>query len=310
MFNAKNRIYVCENRGDINHAIVEINNASGYIFDTRYNSLSICDDGALTEISDYSPMKEAGYGSLLKHRTQSAIKTFYTTPTGFVKVLENGPTFRIVDNVLVWVDTGGFDTVDIPTGVVAISDEVFAGHGELTSVTIPNSVTSIGDYAFENCTGLSSVDLNENTELGQGVFFRCRGMADENGFVEKLGVVFDYFGPGGDIVVPQNTTRIDAYAFWNNGDITRVDIPESVTNIGEGAFWRCPRLDTLTINSTPSLGAQAFGGCSGIADSRGFICVNGKLVDYVGNHAYIYIPNEITAINKAAFAYNNTITDI
>ena len=311
VFNTKSRIYVCESTRDVNHAIVEINHASGYIFDTRYNSLSVCDDARLTEISDFSPMAEAGYGSLLRHKTNSAFKTFFTTPVGFVKVMEHGPTFRIVDRVLVGVDTYGFDVVNIPDDVSAIADEVFAGHGELTSVGIPSSVLSVGDYAFQNCAGLSSVDVNENAELGQGVFLGCRGMADENGFVEKNHVVFDYFGSGTYInTLPSGTTRIDAYAFWNNSDITGVVIPESVVSIGEGAFWRCTNLDTLSVGGNPVIGAQAFGECPGIADSGGFVCVNGRVVDYIGDHMSIRMPVGVSAINDAAFAYHDVVTNV
>lgn len=37
-------------------------------------------------------------------------------------------------------------------------------------------------------------------------------------------------------------TNIDSYAFENNGKLTRVYIPETVTEIGDGAFEKCPNL--------------------------------------------------------------------
>ena len=43
-------------------------------------------------------------------------------------------------------------------------------------------------------------------------------------------------------------------------------IPNSVTNIGDSAFWNCRNLETLTIPaSVERVGDWAFDGCDGLA---------------------------------------------
>ena len=46
--------------------------------------------------------------------------------------------------------------------------------------------------------------------------------------------------------------------------LTSITIPNTVTSIGEGAFYKCINLTSVTIpNSVTSIGREAFYGCSG-----------------------------------------------
>src|SRR5215468_12328316 len=73
-----------------------------------------------------------------------------------------------------------------------------------------------------------------------------------------------YIGPGGDVVIPSTiagapVTSIGdgAFSFINNpfslssptglSNMTSVTIPDSVTNLGEGAFTGCPNLANISI---------------------------------------------------------------
>lgn len=52
--------------------------------------------------------------------------------------------------------------VDIPDGIVGISDGAFWRCSELTSVTIPDSVKSIGEEAFYYCHNLTNVTIPDS----------------------------------------------------------------------------------------------------------------------------------------------------
>ena len=61
-------------------------------------------------------------------------------------------------------------------------------------------------------------------------------------FVIENGVLKQYVGPGGDVVIPEGVTRIDRWAFFNCGSLTNVTIPESVIHIYDTAFYGCSGL--------------------------------------------------------------------
>ena len=45
--------------------------------------------------------------------------------------------------------------------------------------------------------------------------------------------------------------------------LTNINIPNSVTNIGDSAFWDCYKLTSINIsNSVTKIGDKAFGCCS------------------------------------------------
>ncbi len=69
------------------------------------------------------------------------------------------------------------------------------------------------------------------------------------------GVILGYYGPGGDIVIPNTVTAIGGEAFKGNKKITSVTIPGSVQQIGYSAFEGCPNLEKI-IFSDPKDGAQ------------------------------------------------------
>ena len=49
------------------------------------------------------------------------------------------------------------------------------------------------------------------------------------------------------LTLPEGTTRVSAYAFYNCADLTGVTVPDSVTSIGEWAFYGCNNLKSMTL---------------------------------------------------------------
>ena len=64
------------------------------------------------------------------------------------------------------------------------------------------------------------------------------------------------------INIPNSVTAIGNEAFWGCDSLTTINIPNSVTTIGNGAFALCKSLATITIpNSVTAIGDEAFSGC-------------------------------------------------
>ena len=79
-----------------------------------------------------------------------------------------------------------------------------------------------------------------------------------------------------NIEVPQGTTHISYYAFYEYFNLVSVTIPNSVTSIGYEAFAGCTNLVSVTIpNSVTSIELTAFAYCESLTRltlAQGFNC--------------------------------------
>lgn len=93
-------------------------------------------------------------------------------------------------------------------------------------------------------------------------------LASEKEFVIEDGVLLQYTGPGGDIVIPDGVTRIDGWAFYNCSSVSSVTFPNSLTSIGSPGFY----LNFLEVRNFPDnitqLGRGALGSISPATDHK------------------------------------------
>ena len=173
----------------------------------------------------------------------------------------------------------GLTSVNISEGVTSIGSYAFNGCTGLTSVNIPEGVTSIGSYEFNGCTGLTSVNIPSSvTSIGYDVFNECTGLTAINvssdnlaySFIdgilynkEKTTLIICPKGKTGSVNIPSSVTSIGDYAFYECTGLTAINIPSSVTSIGYDAFNGCTGLTSVNIpSSVTSIGYKAFSGCT------------------------------------------------
>jgi PKD repeat protein len=198
-------------------------------------------------------------------------------------------------------------SVTIGDSVTTIGDDAFYNCSSLTSVTIGDSVTTIGDWAFAYCNSLTSVTIGDSvTTIGDGAFSGCSSLtsilvsSENTTYASVDGVLFNKDrtgllkypeGKSGAYVVPDSVTTIGDYAFYACSSLTSVTIGDSVTTIGDNAFSGCSSLTSVTIgDSVTTIGDYAFYGCRSLTS--------------------VTIGDSVTTIGDWAFAYCNSLTSV
>lgn len=118
------------------------------------------------------------------------------------------------------------------------------------------------------------------------------------------------------IDIPETITEIGEFAFARSG-LTSVVIPEGVTKIGYAAFYHCDRLTDIVIpNTVTEIAPSAFDKTPWLQNweqngTGDFLIVgDGILLDYRGNNADVTIPAGVKIIGAGAFADNAGIKKV
>ncbi len=250
----------------------------------------------------------------------------------------DGVLFNKDKTELLYYPCGKGESYVIPNGVISIGKYAFASQHPFASIEIPNSVIRICDSAFDFHWGLETVYYDGTEEdkskisIGKENYCLLDAewiYAEDNS--KKLtysvsdgkATVTGYDGElKGDLIIPETlggypVTEIGDEAFFGRTGLTSISIPNSVTSIGERAFWDCENLSIIIVDADNG----AYCSVDGVLfnkDKTELVCYpEGKGETYVipdgvisiGEFAFFYcnrftsvsIPNSVTSIGKYAF---------
>ncbi len=203
--------------------------------------------------------------------------------------------------------------VSFQEGLISIGDYAFAGSNKLTSVSFPASLKTLGasvfyfyDYDEYTCEALESVTFAPNSQLERipvGTFAYTAiktfnvpasvtviegtesspSYKKPSAFYETESLESVTFELGSNcseigaytfegsslksIDLPTSLSTIGEYAFRYCASLESIMIPETVTNVGQGAFWQCVALSDLDFRSkTTELTSNVFYGCSSLTE--------------------------------------------
>lgn len=190
------------------------------------------------------------------------------------------------------------ESVFLPTSLLTISDEAFAGCRSLTSIFIPENVESISHLAFPGCSALTYVHVDlSNLTFGSinGVLF--------NADFSKL--IYYPSNHGTTYTVPSSVATIDSFAFAGASILTSITIPNSVTTILDNAFVNCSSLEDILIpNTVTHIGLGVFANCSSLSSvtlPSGLTALPNSLFYGCTSLQTISLPSGLTTIGNDAF---------
>jgi len=169
-----------------------------------------------------------------------------------------------------------------------------------------------GDSSSEN--GISLYRASNYAQIygdGDGMFYD-----DSVNFVIENGVLKKYNGWQTFVEIPDTVTSIGDEAFKNNTSMVSVSIPDSVKSIGDSAFYGCTSLLGVVIpDSVEKTGRCAFQKCSKLASAylpvnEKFTYMNAYMFESCTSLKKIEIPDNVTGIDGAAFAECKKLSDV
>ncbi len=317
---------------DIPSGVTSIGN---FAFDNCSSLSSIEIPNGVESIGNWAFYNCSGFTSLIIPSSLNSIgEKAFSACDGLeiIMINSNNVKYKSEGNCIIEKDTNalivGCKTSIIPDYVTSIGDSAFYDCSSLTSIEIPNSVTSIDRYAFQSCRNLVSVEMSSNiTSVGASAFFGCNSLKyneydngrylgnNDNPYLVFYSLKPRYSeDPKITSCIISIKTKVIAYGAFTGGDLTSIEIPSSVTHIGDYAFYQQTNLTKIVMQSgVLSIGASAFIRCSNLTS----VAIPNS-VKTIGQHAFdecsalttISIPSSVTSIGRWAFANCSSLKSI
>lgn len=196
----------------------------------------------------------------------------------------------------------------ISYSVSHIISNAFKNCTGLTSVTIQdNGVNTIFDYAFNGCTGLTEVSIpNSAISIGSTAFSNCPNLTTVN--INSNALVSANYS------YDASTNGYDNLKSLFGNQVTSYHLGSNVQSIGENAFRGCSGMTSVSMPSAlSSIGDNAFRDCSNLYSV--------DLPDYlnsVGAYAFaectsltsVFIPDYVSSIGRSAFFGCSSLTSV
>ena len=166
-------------------------------------------------------------------------------------------------------------SVALPPSLERVGAGAFRGCSSLAGVDLPASVSFVDNDAFDGCSSLSSVGLPEGLRgLGSRVFSGCPlASVTVPASLESTGGWFRGDGPfaGSGLSsarLAEGSVRVATGLFGGCGRLASVEVPGTVTSVGDRAFQGCTSLASLSLPaSVTSIADTAFEGCDALTIS-------------------------------------------
>lgn len=189
------------------------------------------------------------------------------------------------------------EKVEFADGFEEIGERTFGHCDKLTTIVMPSSLRKIGRSSFEYCTALTEFTIPATlTEMEGNVFLESALKTltlepGNNSFKMEDGVLYSADGKemyfitdsvNTEYVVPEGVERLAPYVLAGQKYMQGCKLPESLKEIGQGAFARCTSLLGIDIPENVSV-------------------IESKVFSYCDSLKEITLPDKVTEIRERCF---------
>lgn len=211
----------------------------------------------------------------------------------------------IIDGVLYGFAPVGVTSYEVPSGVVKLTEGVFARTPELKSIVLPAGLETIGDMCFL-ASGLESVTIPASVkEMAHYAFKECFELRNLLGDSHFISADRKFLYDRDCAWAPMSLT------FFAGKDESSYTIPEGIRHIENYSFEGCKKLRSLTVPESMESIGMAFDGCDNLeslngkyatSDHKGLMNKDNELMVLLPNiDADYVIPDEVTRIGDKLF---------
>ncbi len=257
-------------------------------------------DVVIPELYKNKPVKEIGESAFVNDNTVTSIKIPSSINTIGAKAFYKCKALNSVDIDFgvssigegAFAECASLSRISIPASVIKIEPATFAYCLNLQSIVIPVSVTNLGMATFFGCKDIkvyfetqhrldnwypnwdlvsANVNTGRITRLKEVEWGYENIKTDPNyDYVIHSDKIYftKYKGTDKEVTVPteiDNKEVVSIGDVFTDTDITKIEIPESVTNIYDYAFYSCSKLTNFNFPSQlKRIGCSAFENCDGL----------------------------------------------
>ena len=221
-----------------------------------------------------------------------------------------------VNNAATAFEYSQVETIYFGEGMTEIPASIARNATNLKKVVLPTSATTVGNRAFEGCEKLSDINLSQLTTLKYSCFKNCKGITEytlsPGTIVTATYSISDspFYGSGlTKVDVLEGNTTVPNYMFCDCDNLSEVNLPTTLTTMGQSCFANVPSLKEITIKSELTITGSSTAlspfkntGLERITFVDGITKVPQKLFrEGCSNVTEINLPSSITKIDTDAF---------
>ena len=260
-----------------------------FSFDTATGTLTISGTGAIADGAFYNDNNHAHEWDAVRSVvigegiTGIGKEAFYYCTE--LETVTFPQTLEEIGEKAFYYNKSRLKTVEFPQGLKTIGKEAFSQCYALRSAAIPDGVLTIGDSAFFDDAITEAVVPESVTDLGEGVFSKCKSLSTA--------------------VIKAPLEKLPPYTFSTCTGLRSITLPDTLKTIGQGAFSYCYGLQSITLPAgLTAFEKDVFYECKGL-DSIVIPSGVTEIPDYTflrcQNLRSVTLPEELKTIGRSAF---------